>query len=39
MMHDKRLKKYSINFLVFGNKKIIVKSYQNHNRTIVGFIT
>ena len=39
MMHDKRLKKYSINFTVFGNKKIIVKSYQNHNGTIVGFIT
>ena len=39
MMHDKRLKKYSINFTVFGNKKVIVKSYQNHNGTIVGFIT
>ena len=39
MMHDKRLKKYSINFTVFGNKKIIVKNYQNHNGTIVGFIT
>ena len=39
MMHDKRLKKYLINFTVFGNNKITVKSYQNHNGTIVGFIT
>ena len=39
MMHDKRLKKYSISFTVFANKKIIVKSYQNYNGTIVGFIT
>ena len=39
MMHDKRQKKFSNNFIVFGNKKIIVKSYQNHNGTIVGFIT
>ena len=38
-IHDKRLKKYVINFTVIGNKKIIVKSYQNHNGTIVGFIT
>ena len=39
MMHNKRLKKDSINFTVFGDKKIIVKNYQNHDGTIVGFNT
>ena len=38
-IHDKRLKKQLIDFIVFDDKKIIVKNYQNHNGTIVGFIT
>ena len=38
-IHDKRLKKQLIDFIVFDDKKIIVKNYQNHDGTIVGFIT
>ena len=38
-IHNQRLKKQSIDFIVFDDKKIIVKNYQNHNKTIVGFIT
>ena len=38
-IHNQRLKKQSIDFIVVDDKKNIVKNYQNHNRTIVGFIT
>ena len=39
IIHIQRLKKQLIDFIVFDDKKIIVKNYQNHNGTIVGFIT
>ena len=39
IIQNQRLKKYSIDSIVFDDKKIIVKNYQNHNGTIVGFIT
>ena len=38
-IHNRRLKKQWIDSIVFDDKKIIVKNYQNHNGTIVGFIT
>ena len=39
IIHIQRLKKQSIDFKVLDHKKIIVKNYQKHNGTIVGFIT
>ena len=39
IIHIQRLKKQSINFIVFDDKQIIVKNYQKHNGSIVGFIT
>ena len=38
-IHNQRLKKQSIDFIVFDDKKIIVKNYQINDGTIVGFIT
>ena len=38
IIHIQRLKKQSIDFIVIDHKKIIVKNYQKHNGTIVGFI-
>ena len=39
IIHNQRLKKQTIDFIVVDDKKIIVKNYQNHEGTIVGFIT
>ena len=39
IIHIQRLKKQSIDFIVLDDKKIIVKNYQNHDGTIVGFNT
>ena len=39
IIHNQRLQKQSIDFIVLDDKKIIVKNYQNHDGTIVGFIT
>ena len=39
IIHNQRLKKQSINFIVVDDEKIAVKNYQNHDGTIVGFIT
>ena len=39
IIHYQRLNKQSIDFIVVDDKNIIVKNYQNHDGTIVGFIT
>ena len=39
IIHIQRLKKQLIDFIVFDDKKIIVKNYQINDGTIVGFIT
>ena len=39
IINNQRFKKLSIDFIVVDDKKIIIKNHQDHDRTIMGFIT